>query len=526
MTRWAGTTVFALALFFALPSAAQEYAVVDTGQNDCYDDTGDVMTAPPTGGAFHGQDAQYDGHSPRYTISPDGLSVHDDTTGLTWQKSPDLDGDGDIDTEDKLTWDDARAYVVTINTGSFGGYDDWRLPSIKELYSLILFSGVDPSGWNGNDTSGLTPFIDTDHFDFDYGDMDAGERVIDAQYWSDTAYVSTTMGGDATAFGVNFADGRIKGYPAEPIGPPGNQHTMTSYVRYVRGNPDYGINEFVADGDVVTDLATGLVWQQSDGGEAGNWESSLAYCENLTLATCDDWRLPNSKELQSIVDYTRSPDTTASAAIDPVFHATAIVDEAGGTDFPFYWTGTTHANMSLSPGRWAAYVAFGEALGWMQPPGGGGYVLMDVHGAGSQRSDPKSGNPDDWPNGHGPQGDVVRIDNFARCVRGEPVPACEIRVEGTGSTWIDLHPTCPVPSVVVATGLLSELHADRGFDRASCLGTFAGQAEDDRPAPPTEDGYYYLTKSLDTACAPRGYGEAHGVTPDPRDQLEILDPCP
>jgi len=43
---------------------------------------------------------------------------------------------------------------------------------------------------------------------------------------------------------------------------------------------------------------------------------------------------------------------------------------------------------------------------------------MDVHGAGSQRSDPKSGDPSRFPYGRGPQGDVIRIYNFVRCVRG------------------------------------------------------------------------------------------------------------
>ena len=53
----------------------------------------------------------------------------------------------------------------------------------------------------------------------------------------------------------------------------------------------------------------------------------------------------------------------------------------------------------------------------MQPPTGGDYILFDVHGAGAQRSDPKSGDPADYPYGHGPQGDVIRIFNYVRAVR-------------------------------------------------------------------------------------------------------------
>jgi hypothetical protein len=42
---------------------------------------------------------------------------------------------------------------------------------------------------------------------------------------------------------------------------------------------------------------------------------------------------------------------------------------------------------------------------------------QDVHGAGCQRSNPKTGDPNNYPTGHGPQGDAVRIYNFVRCVR-------------------------------------------------------------------------------------------------------------
>ncbi len=43
--------------------------------------------------------------------------------------------------------------------------------------------------------------------------------------------------------------------------------------------------------------------------------------------------------------------------------------------------------------------------------------LLDVHGASAQRSDPKSGSADDYPDFHGPQGDVRYVYNYVRCVR-------------------------------------------------------------------------------------------------------------
>jgi len=45
-----------------------------------------------------------------------------------------------------------------------------------------------------------------------------------------------------------------------------------------------------------------------------NWEEALEFAENLDYAGFSDWRLPNAKELHSIVDYTRAPDVTGSPA--------------------------------------------------------------------------------------------------------------------------------------------------------------------------------------------------------------------
>ncbi len=359
------------------------FSIVDTNQDKCYSDSAPI-TCPQSGAAYDGQDAQHDGFQPSYQDNGDG-TVTDLNTGLMWQQTPD---------SEKSTFAEAAAGAATFD---LAGYDDWRLPSIKELYSLIDFSG------NTQPTiAQSTPFIDTDYFDFEYGDESAGERIIDAQYWSATEYVGTTMYGNPTAFGVNFADGRIKGYGT----------SRSQFVRYVRGNTDYGVNDFVNNGDnTISDQATSLMWQKVDSGSTFVWDGALSYCNELSLAGHDDWRLPNAKELQSIVDYTRAPDAAQaaqqSAAIDPIFDIT--------NEDSYFWSSTTHMD---GPNYWGAYLAFGQAWGYMEDPQNPGtYDLLNVHGAGAQRSDPKTGNPADWPNGNGPQGDVVRIYNYARCVR-------------------------------------------------------------------------------------------------------------
>ncbi len=385
------------------------YPIVDTGQSMCYDDSS-AIPCPDEGDAFYGQDAQITGNAPSYTDNGDPSTgsgqagtVTDNVTGLVWQQSPDVEEDGDIDANDKLTYDEACAYCENL---TLGGYDDWELPNIDQLYSLIDFSGADPSGPN---PSNLIPFIDTDYFDFGYGDVDAGERVIDAQYASSTLYVADSN----QMFGVNFADGRIKGYGLTRPGPGGEE--MEFYVRCVRENSSYGVNDFSDNDDgTITDIATGLMWAQNDSGTGMNWEDALAYVEQQNAESYlgySDWRLPNAKELQSIVDTTRSPDTTSSAAIDLLFNATAITNEAGETDYAYYWSSTTHARAD-GTGPDAVYVAFGRSLGTFDEVN-----IIDVHGAGSQRSDPKDGDPADYPAFHGPQGDVQRVFNYVRLVR-------------------------------------------------------------------------------------------------------------
>ncbi len=406
----ATATSVALPLVLNNTAVANGYSVVDTGQAACYGDQ-NAIACPQAGGAFSGQDAQFAGNQPSYSLSADGLTVSDTITGLTWTQSPDLNSDGTINVNDKLTFAEAQAYPATLNAMNYGGYSDWRLPSMKELYSLMDFRGTDPSGYEGANTSGLTPFIDTSYFDFGYGDTAAGERVIDAQFWTSNIYLGTVFGNQTCVFGLNLADGRIKCYPSATSG----SVTKLNYVYFVRGNTVYGVNDFSDNGDgTITDSATGLMWSQNDSGAGMNWEEALDWVAQMNAANTlgySDWRLPNAKEMQSILDYDRAPDATDSAAIDPLFHITQITNEAGQVDYPSFWTSTTHAKFNGS-GSDAVYISFGRAMGYMNNS------WMDVHGAGAQRSDPKSGDPADYPTGHGPQGDAIRIYNYVRLVRG------------------------------------------------------------------------------------------------------------
>lgn len=383
------------------------YRIAGTGQTNSYNNSA-IITAPANGQAFFGQNSNYPGNIPSYTDNGNG-TITDNITDLMWEKSPERNGDGNIDYYDKMTYATALASATSCNTG---GYNDWRLPSIKEQYSLIMYYGAEPNP-TATTQGTAVPYINISYFDFGYGDLNAAshgatanERLIDAQYATSSIYVSTTMGGQSTMFGVNFADGRIKGYPSS------NQKKY--YVLYVRDNTSYGTNNFTDNGDgTITDKATDLMWMQNDNGSAILWENALSNAENFSFAGHSDWRLPDAKELQSLIDYSRSPATTNSAAINPLFNCTQITNEAGATDFGYYWSNTTFCSQTLSNGTNACYLSFGRAMGYMSAFGG----WVDVHGAGAQRSDPKTGDPANFPYGFGPQGDAIRIYNYMRLVR-------------------------------------------------------------------------------------------------------------
>ena len=80
----------------------------------------------------------------------------------------------------------------------------------------------------------------------------------------------------------------------------------------------------------VTDNVTGLIWPQTNDDTTRNWEAALSYCEGLVFADVSDWRLPNIRELESIVDI-----ALENPAIDSPF---------SGTDSSYYWSSTTYVS--------------------------------------------------------------------------------------------------------------------------------------------------------------------------------------
>ncbi len=158
------------------------------------------------------------------------------------------------------------------------------------------------------------------------------------------------------------------------------------------------------------------MWQKSLPDEKYTYEQCVQWSNTCTLAGYTDWQLPNAKKLQNIIDYERSPSYTNSPAISSLFDVPVITDESGNDNYPFYLASTTHDDGPTT--NEAAYVCFGEVLDFMEmSPNSGNYFLQDVHGAGAQRSDPKEGDPDDYPYGHGTKRDVIRIYNYIRLVR-------------------------------------------------------------------------------------------------------------
>ena len=298
----------------------------DTGQSKCYNNTVEIP-CPAEGQPFHGQDAQHLGPARSYTLLNGGTMVQDNVTGLVWEMKNSMDGvknySNPNDADNTYLWCDPNPYtnggnqgtcttndtadfLAQLNSGSgFSGYTDWRMPTIKELASLVDFGRINPA-------------IDT---------MFIATTQSEGGYWSST----TISGYPSIAWLVSFYNGFIWDYNAFTA-----NKSYPLYVRAVRGGQSQPENRFVDNNDgTVTDTGTCLQWQKATmdtkdgaGPDTYTWQEAMAVSEGLGLAGHTDWRLPDINELHSLVNFSRYP-----LNIDPIFEAT--------TQSSNYWSSTT-----------------------------------------------------------------------------------------------------------------------------------------------------------------------------------------
>jgi hypothetical protein len=344
---WASSFGFVLLMFAAVVWAEP---VPDTGQTRCYDNT-NVIPCPSPGQPFYCQDANYSLNPLSYTklddsgnVLPDSatswVTVLDNVTGLVWETKTNKDGvknyNDPHDADNTYTWydsnpatnggyagtpgndtDDTSSFVKTLNDAHYGGYSDWRMPTVKELSNIHKY-----------DISSPGPTINTYYF----SDTQA------SFHWTSTTYAGNING----AWGVDFANGG-GGFSSKSY--------SYYYVRAVRGGQSgslshlaigsldavdsraldcasTAVSSYTDNGDgTVTDTITGLAWQQT-GSSNKTWEQALAYCEGLNLGGHTDWRMPNIKELRSLVDY-----SLHKPAINTMYFPDTVS--------PFYWSSTT-----------------------------------------------------------------------------------------------------------------------------------------------------------------------------------------
>jgi hypothetical protein len=264
--------------------------LLKTDQTECYNASGHPV---PCDGC--GQDAEsnriLDGQTARFEVRDD--VVTDLATGLVWNQkaSP---------ATFPMSWAEAFEYVVGLNRSGYHGIVNWRLPCRRELFSLISHQQINPA-------------LPVDHPFTD---------VFSGYYWTSSACRRLTD----QAWYIHLGGGRIYrgmkhgSYMLWPVtGPQQNEGPLS--------------NRFMVKSDTARDRLTGRMWLRSfDKIERPlQWEKALATIDALNAQKTGgyaDWRLPNIRELESLVDLNRH-----SPAL-PAGHPFAHVADG-------YWSSTT-----------------------------------------------------------------------------------------------------------------------------------------------------------------------------------------
>lgn len=244
--------------------------MLQTDQTVCYTEAGTPVDCDGTGqdGAF-GDPA---GPPPADRFRVRGHVVEDEQAGAVWLRDANPAGF-------PLTWKEAGEFVADMRDNRAHGYDRWQLPSRRLLFSLISHQRVNPALPEKYPFSGV--------FNGYYWTADTCLRLPD-QAW----YIH--LGGGRIHRGMKHGS-----YLAWPVSP-GRRSTPDIPVREAGGR-------FVADGVSAYDTQTGRVWSKDANpfGQRLTWPEALGAMQAFNEQRpggLDDWRLPNVRELESLVD--------------------------------------------------------------------------------------------------------------------------------------------------------------------------------------------------------------------------------
>ncbi|MDD5227220.1 MAG: DUF1566 domain-containing protein [Methylococcales bacterium] len=201
--------------------------------------------------------------------------IKDNITGLLWEVKTTKNS------AESYQFSDTEKFVKTINAQKLCGETNWRLPQIQELQSIVNYSMPLPN-----------PNIDSNFF------PNSTSRI----YWSSTPYAKNKN----DMWGIYFEDGRVF-----------EQDKKTNAaIRLVNSAKKSIAKKYVIskDGAEVFDAQTGLTWRRCVEGMKWNGKTCSGYpfggmlIESLQRAANEAnlsgkaWRLPNIKELASLVD--------------------------------------------------------------------------------------------------------------------------------------------------------------------------------------------------------------------------------
>jgi hypothetical protein len=296
--KTAATAVALLVFWTAGASAGVPYVTRNGIEEVDYEKLNGIerFTLPDSGQfrdatSVHGEDADYTRNPPSFTIIGDGKIVQDSNTKLMWERHLNWQWEkvvapnGAWRPQDVFPYKDGeprrRPYhegVQYCKSLKLGGYDDWRMPNIKEAHTIADYASARP-------TIHIKYFKDVFAGLPGYGDRGKGGM------WGGPIAPDHPN----SAWHLGLIDGHNMGYPR-------GGYKTTRCVR-ADNNGGYFLPEFSDNGDgTVTDKITSIVWMQKAGKDKITWEEAIQYCEDLQFAGHKNWKLPSNKEMTSLVD--------------------------------------------------------------------------------------------------------------------------------------------------------------------------------------------------------------------------------